>query len=38
MKERRKKYMGEEFVYDISSRRETERRNEMLLKAAFNNG
>ena len=25
----------EEFVYDISSRRETERRNEMLLKAAF---
>ena len=35
MKEKKEMDWREEFVYDISSRRETERRNEMLLKAAI---
>ena len=34
-KRKEKKWIGERVVYDISSCSETERRNEMTLKAAF---
>ena len=35
-KRKEKKWIGEIVLYDISSWSETERRNEMTLKAAFN--